>query len=139
MESDLTDKFNEVNSEVKFKVREIMMELARSCGSEIGLSADQVLKNMNRYMKLPLAMQIEYNLTGWKGYEGIIIPREGFHEDSIDLKRKLLAMDMLDGKIDMDTGAAYDAQLLRIKSSYNNLKDIVITEIIFSGNGSYKN
>lgn len=139
MRSDLTDRFDELNTEIKFQTREMVIEMARSYGEENGLPTGHVLKNMARYMGLPLSMQIEYNLTGWKGYEGIELPRERFIENPIELKRKLLMMDRMDGKIDPETAMAYDAQLVNTLKLYNKLKDTVISETVFSGSKAYKN
>jgi hypothetical protein len=102
----VTREFQKISSEILYNKAEKAKQLVEESGAQLSLAA-----------------RIELSLTGWKGYDGIKIPRDYNNENSWDIQRTLLAMDTLDWKIGPIIASYYERELA-IREHIQNLKGI---------------
>jgi len=115
--SDISDKAREIDIKIKKIWSMGTREAAENLGMDQNITAETVMRDMGKYFNIPLNQQVQYNLVGLKGYDGVNIPRITINESVWDIQKALLAMDTLDWKISPMVSAFYEAELAGLERS----------------------
>jgi hypothetical protein len=113
--SDISDKAQEIDIKIK-KIWSLgTKEAAEKLGMDENITAETIMKDMGKYFDISLDKQIEYNLVGLKGYDGMNVPRITINESIWDIQRTLLNMDTVDWKISPMMSSFYEKEIARLE------------------------
>jgi len=114
LRAELSDKFEEEMQE-KYELNNKIRNIIKHSGTS----------------QIPLEIQIEYNLTNGRGYDGIKLPRDKNNETEENYERVLLAMDRLEGKI-KPIKAQFKDENLRLKECVAKYSQKLVSQYMYS-------